>query len=203
MISGMGSAVKALGSTIENKQLLASLGPPVPFPQGTVLIREGDSDRDCYIVKDGFIEISYDEQLLDIVGSGEIVGEMSVLTGQKRSATVTCATDCLMYHITPERFEDLARRDKKLFSYCMQVMSARLTRMNEVASTIMRGPAPTLQQMQRLLDQKREQLMATQPAEERGTDREADPRIRKPPKPIPRPAAPAPARAKNTERRWD
>jgi len=207
MISGMGNLAKTLGSISENQELIARLDGPESVAKDTVLIREGGHDRECFIIKEGFVEITHSGQLLDVLGAGEIVGEMSILTGQKRSATVVCSTDCEVFRITEEAFEALAQEDMLLFSYCMQVMAARLTRMNEIASTMMRGPSPMMPQVQRPLDQKRELARAGVNPAGTGNPSEETPSARPkgppPPKPVPKPAStPAPSR-KGTERRWD
>ena len=61
--------------------------------EGDCLIREGDQDTHLYLIRKGEFQVSYrDEKGQEIkinrCGSGESVGEIALLTGEKRSATV-------------------------------------------------------------------------------------------------------------------
>ncbi|MGC2854149.1 cyclic nucleotide-binding domain-containing protein [Novispirillum sp. DQ9] len=70
------------------------------FQPGERLFREGDPAECAYVIVDGRVEISKavrdDTHVLAVVGKGEIVGEMSLIDDQPRSATaravgsVTC-----------------------------------------------------------------------------------------------------------------
>src|SRR5205814_7055111 len=74
-------------------------GEAVSFPSGTPLMRQGDEPDALYLIEDGFVRVersvaSLREPLhLADLGPGEIVGEIGIMTGAPRNATVTAMTD--------------------------------------------------------------------------------------------------------------
>ena len=94
-------AASALGASMGETQLR----------RGDVLFREGDSGDKLYIVTEGKVKLgrtSADgrENLLAILGPGQMFGELSLFDPGPRSATVTAVTDvsfaslshdCLLY----------------------------------------------------------------------------------------------------------
>jgi serine/threonine-protein kinase len=82
--------------------------------KGTVLIREGDSSDCMYIVKSGRFLVTRSGKLLDEkvreVGAGAVLGEVGLLAGATRTATVTATTDAEVQTITAAHFEEAPRR---------------------------------------------------------------------------------------------
>ena len=72
---------------------LAAAVRPVQFARGAVIVRQGELGQSLFIIVDGAVAVSVRErsgdQRVAEVGRGDIVGEMSLLTGARRSATVT------------------------------------------------------------------------------------------------------------------
>ena len=82
------AAIDAVEQTMETIEIDA----------GTVLVRQGDTADRVYIVLDGYLTIALEsgrpggDQLLGEVGPGEVVGELAVLSGSRRTATVRART---------------------------------------------------------------------------------------------------------------
>ena len=79
---------------------LIALGVPQEFPPGKNLIHQGERGTRVYVLLDGVAKITGNtidgkSVLIDIRVSGELFGEMAVLDGGPRSATVTAATQML------------------------------------------------------------------------------------------------------------
>ncbi|GHE40138.1 Crp/Fnr family transcriptional regulator [Streptosporangium violaceochromogenes] len=95
---------------------LLALGKPQPHQAGSILIRQGDPQRDHVLllrsVRPGVsacakVTAALDngvEVLLGVRVSGDIVGEMAVLQGVDRSATVTACTPMLAFRIPAGSF---------------------------------------------------------------------------------------------------
>src|SRR4051812_29284751 len=65
---------------------------------GTVLMAEGDRPRELYVIASGTADVTatgHDRRpaLLNRLGPGAVVGELSVLTGRPASATVRASSD--------------------------------------------------------------------------------------------------------------
>lgn len=71
------------------------------FKAGEVIIREGEDNRDLYILSDGVLEVSVRSENKKIVvgeiASPDILGEISFLNGSPRTATVSAKTDVEMF----------------------------------------------------------------------------------------------------------
>jgi len=79
---------------------LASITTVVEVPAGTVLCREGEAGAECYIVATGEAVVSIDGEDIDRVGPGGFFGEMALLDGGPRVATVTAATDMELLNLS-------------------------------------------------------------------------------------------------------
>ena len=77
------------------------------FPNGSVILAEGDAPHEMYIIRSGEAVISivdpFDvEHEISTVGPGDVIGEMSLLTGQPVSATVRATGDVEVF-VLPDR----------------------------------------------------------------------------------------------------
>ena len=76
---------------------------------------------------------SGEDVYIEPMGSGEIVGEMSFLTGEPRAATVRAGQDgSLVFEITREAFADLARSHPEWLDDLTSMMDERLRRRKEI-----------------------------------------------------------------------
>ncbi|HUR78652.1 MAG TPA: cyclic nucleotide-binding and patatin-like phospholipase domain-containing protein [Acidimicrobiales bacterium] len=75
---------------------------PVSVTAGTMLFRTGDEGDTCYFVEDGVLRVTTapDGEILATLGPGSFVGELAILLGEPRSATVTAATDAKLSALT-------------------------------------------------------------------------------------------------------
>lgn len=86
-------------------ELLASTGDRVELPAGRDIMRDGEWGREAAIIVTGAVEVSRDGQALAKLGPGEVVGELSLLTGEHRNADVRTTTDTemLVFSVTALR----------------------------------------------------------------------------------------------------
>jgi CPA1 family monovalent cation:H+ antiporter len=79
----------------------------VGVPTGTVLIRQGQVGREAFVVAAGVAEVAVDGWPVAHVGAGEPLGEIALLEGGRRTATVTAATPMSLLVMDPGQFSDL------------------------------------------------------------------------------------------------
>jgi CRP/FNR family transcriptional regulator, cyclic AMP receptor protein len=100
------------------------------FEQGQILIEVGAVNQPLYIVVNGEVEIltPNDNKLgrIGILGSGECIGEMSLLTGDPTSATIRCITDVRALSITKADFDRLLAETPSLNTYFSKLLADRL-----------------------------------------------------------------------------
>jgi MFS family permease len=87
----------------------------VPIAAGDVVIRQGDAADRFYVIESGTVVVTQAEpggtkKELRQMGADEVFGELGLLSGAPRSATVTAATDGLLLALDAEAFLDLVGR---------------------------------------------------------------------------------------------
>jgi CRP/FNR family transcriptional regulator, cyclic AMP receptor protein len=88
---------------------LAGAGTPHTFEPGAILLFEGDPADRVIVLLDGRVKVSRLEPdgrslVLAVRGSGELLGEMGLLSRSERSATVTAVDECRTRVISSSRF---------------------------------------------------------------------------------------------------
>jgi CRP-like cAMP-binding protein len=111
---------------------------------GRTIFRKGDAANGCYLVLEGAVKVTSpapggQETLLAILGKGDLVGEMALLDGLPRSATVTAIRASALRHISAYIFDRLSRADIELARQLLRVMAARLRQRNE-AQALQQAP---------------------------------------------------------------
>lgn len=102
------------------------------FPRGMDIIREGDADAALYIILQGQVKVTKqggpDQPALQLatMGPGEFFGEMALLDGAPRSATVTAltTTECLL--LTRLVFYTTLREDPQIAISMLSTLSKRI-----------------------------------------------------------------------------
>jgi predicted acylesterase/phospholipase RssA/CRP-like cAMP-binding protein len=84
---------------------------PVSVTAGTVLFRTGDEGDSCYFVDSGALSVTtaLGGEVLATLGPGSFVGELALLLGEPRSATVTANTDAKLSALLRGDLERLMR----------------------------------------------------------------------------------------------
>jgi CRP-like cAMP-binding protein len=115
-------------SELEEVRALARLQR---HPARAVIVAQGDESSDLFLVVDGRLRVSSsnvngDEVVLSIMGPGDVFGEMALLDGEPRSATVTTLEACQVLVIEARAFHALLRRMPALSASLMKVMARRI-----------------------------------------------------------------------------
>ncbi len=99
---------------------LAELTEEMVLGRDAYLFREGDAGDSLYVVARGavhvLLEADGEEQLIGVLGKGDIIGEMSLLTGDRRNASARAATPVTLGRVTRKDFEHLMRSHAALSS---------------------------------------------------------------------------------------
>jgi small-conductance mechanosensitive channel/CRP-like cAMP-binding protein len=100
-----------------------------PFADGDVLFRQGDAADSLYILTTGRLAV-YDESggsrtRLASLAAPDYVGEMGLLTGQARGATVVADRDALCYRIDKAGFDAILTRRPEIVEALSHVLARR------------------------------------------------------------------------------
>lgn len=106
------------------------------FGAGEVVCREGDAGETFYVVSSGTVEVvahranGQEAHIADLRASA-FFGEMSLLTGEPRSATVRAKTDARLLVVEREGFERLFQSRPSIAEAVSHVLAARRTELDE------------------------------------------------------------------------
>ncbi len=91
------------------------------------IVRQGDAGRSMFVVLDGRVRVTIEPsgQEVAVTTAGGFFGEMSMLTGDPRTATVTAMDDATLLEIDADRFRELAVRRPGLVEHVSGIVSAR------------------------------------------------------------------------------
>jgi CRP/FNR family transcriptional regulator, cyclic AMP receptor protein len=87
--------------------LLAKLTTELDAVRGTVLCREGETGREWFVIRDGHATVSIAGEDVATVGPGGFFGELALLDGEPRVASVTAATDMQLIVMSRPEFNEL------------------------------------------------------------------------------------------------
>ena len=97
------------------------------------LCRVGDSPDKWWIVVEGTGDVTVDGRYPSSVGPGESIGELALLDGKPRSATVTATSDMLVWKVDGQGFIGALLESSRLASALLQELAQRLRRSNQPA----------------------------------------------------------------------
>jgi CRP-like cAMP-binding protein/Zn-dependent protease len=102
---------------------------PRTLPAGEVVVQSGASDRDLYVIGGGELAVMVSEAEVERVvahlGPGEFFGEMALLRGEPRSATVRALTDAQVWTLSADDYADFMREAPALRAALEQMGSRR------------------------------------------------------------------------------
>ena len=111
----------------ESRIVLARTALEHIFAAGEAIVRQGDAGSSMYVVLSGCVRVVLEPsgQEVAVIEPGGIFGEMSMLTGDPRTATVRAVEDVRALEITAERFRDVAIERPGLIEHVSSVIGAR------------------------------------------------------------------------------
>ena len=114
---------------------------PVRLKADEVLFLAGDAGDGCYRVEDGLLKVTMvsragTERILAFLGSGAIVGELSIIDGLPRSASVVAVRPALLSFLSRAAFDEFANRHPDVYKSLVTVIAARL---RETDATVAAG----------------------------------------------------------------
>jgi CRP-like cAMP-binding protein len=101
-----------------------------------MLFLSGDAGDGCYRVEEGLLKASVvapggGERILAILGPGAIVGELSMIDGAPRSASVAALRDAKLTFVSRAAFEAFGQASPDLYRHVMTLLARRLRDTND------------------------------------------------------------------------
>lgn len=124
---------------------LAEVATGRDFTAGQEIVREGDDGASLFVLVEGVLEVytradTGAEEHVGRIQPGQAFGEMSLLTGSPRIATVRCVTDAYALEIRREELEPILRARPTIADALGRTM-ARRQMLNERSSGSAQAPS--------------------------------------------------------------
>lgn len=141
----------------ETHRMLAASSEIRLFAPGEVIVAQGEKGGELFIIDTGevSIEIGRDRRQVSIakLGSGKFFGEMGLLTGEARTATVRAITDCALLVIGYEAFHDTIARVPGVIEKMSELLAVRQAELEAAASEDRQSIAPIQDRSKHLISQ--------------------------------------------------
>lgn len=102
------------------------------FPTGTVIFTEGTPGDVMYIILDGEVEVRTGNNVVQVVGPGDVVGEMALIDSKPRSASAVAKSGCRLVPVDEKRFLFVVNQTPFFSLHIMRILVDRLRNMNSL-----------------------------------------------------------------------
>jgi len=115
---------------------LLARAPVITLAKGDILFESGAVGDGCYWLELGVLKVSItsqqgEERILAILGPGSIVGELAMIDGLPRSATVQALKDCKLTFVSRSVFQECLREHPEIFRHLVSTLVSRLRQADE------------------------------------------------------------------------
>ena len=114
------------GCSRRQLRAIAKISKVVEVPRGTMLARSGDPGDEFFLILDGAAHVEVSPRKRSKLGPGQYFGEMRLLDGEPRSATVVADTPLRLLVIKRRNFSTLLREAPDLAQSLMATLSRRV-----------------------------------------------------------------------------
>lgn len=111
------------------------------------LFRKGDIGECMYFIYKGSIRIHDENLTLAVLDENDIVGELSILDAETRSASATTLTETILLKLEQEPFYDIMMANAEVLKGILKTLGRRLRNMDAKlvqSNTASRKPQPLL-----------------------------------------------------------
>jgi len=105
---------------------IAQIADEIGFPAGRTLIEEGKPGREFFIIADGTVDVRRGGRKLPARGDSSAYGEMALLTGKPRNATVTTTSPVRALVVSDRAFKQLLQDVPSLSTKLLKTLAARV-----------------------------------------------------------------------------
>ena len=134
-----------LFSGFNEKELrrVAELARIVDVPEGTAVTQIGEPGNSFFVIIDGTVAVRTPIGTSAQLHPGEFFGEMSLLDGEPRSATIVATTDLRLLVVDRSHFWRLLDETPDLIRGMLTILSRRVRRLEQTVHAILHGTNPT------------------------------------------------------------
>ena len=119
------------GNDIDMRLFAKKAGASFNFPTGSIIFNKGDPGECMYVVQSGVIEMMIGERVVEVCGSNETIGFMSMIDDAPRSSTARVKEACEVSAIDRRKFRFMVDEVPNFALYIMGAMARRIRGMGQ------------------------------------------------------------------------
>ena len=123
------------GCSQRDLQTIARVVKDIDHDEGTVIAREGEPGIGLFVIADGSAEVTIGGAKKASLGPGDFFGEIALLDGGPRTATVTATSDVKLLGLTEWVFRGLMQEHPSFAVKTLQAMAGRLRNATKSATS--------------------------------------------------------------------
>lgn len=105
---------------------IAAQADELALPEGKKLVRQGERGREFVVIVDGAADVHRDGRKINQLGRGDFLGEIALLSGAPRTATVTTTSPTRILVLTDSAFRRVTAELPAVQTRLLAALSARL-----------------------------------------------------------------------------
>ena len=105
---------------------IASIADEIDLPEGKVLIKEGDTGREFFVLIEGTAEVTRGGRKVASIGPGDFFGEIALISRTPRNATITTTSPVRALVITDRAFRQLLDHSPQIQIGVLSALAERL-----------------------------------------------------------------------------
>src|SRR5437588_796273 len=114
------------GLSKKELRAIAAMAKEMQFDEGQRVVAEGEEGGRFHLILEGKAKVTVGGRTRNTLGPGDYFGEISLIDGGPRSATVTAETDMVCYGLTFWEFRPLVERNSAIAWKLLQALAKRL-----------------------------------------------------------------------------
>jgi small-conductance mechanosensitive channel/CRP-like cAMP-binding protein len=107
------------------KDMLARRGHRKLFGAGETILRRGETGREFYVVRRGCVSVRNEEHEIARLNAGDFFGELALLTGSERHATVISLEETEVFEIDEKIFKSVLESQPKIAEEISRIVAER------------------------------------------------------------------------------
>jgi CRP-like cAMP-binding protein len=105
---------------------ICQLADEIDLPAGKVLAREGDRGREFFVLVEGSVGVQRHGETVNTLSDGDFFGEIALVSGRPRTATVTATSPVRALVVTEQAFATLLRKNPEIQTKVLQALAERV-----------------------------------------------------------------------------
>jgi CRP-like cAMP-binding protein len=135
MVEHLGGVPIFEGCSKKDLQTIARQVREITHEAGYVIATEGDPGAGLFVIADGEADVTIGGKKVNHLEPGDFFGEMALLDGGPRTATVTATTAITLYALTEWVFRGLLAEHPSIAMRTLETMASRLRGATKAATT--------------------------------------------------------------------